>query len=67
MTDKLLSTEFSDIGIIATSNVTSKSRDFDFVFDREKLLNLKDSPIDKGKEKFERLLQTRIKPWETIK
>ena len=38
-----------------------------FVFDREKLLNLKDSPIDKGKEKFERLLQTRIKPWETIK
>lgn len=38
-----------------------------FVFDREKLLDLKDSPIDKGKEVFERLLQTRIKPWETIK
>ena len=38
-----------------------------FVFDREKLLGLKDSPIDKGKEIFLRLLETRIKPWETIK
>lgn len=38
-----------------------------FVFDREQLLDLKDSPIDKGKEVFERLLSTRIKPWETIK
>lgn len=46
MTDKLLSTEFSDIGIIATSNVTSKSRDFDFVFDREKLLNRNQKIID---------------------
>ena len=38
-----------------------------FVFDREKLLGLKDSPIDKGKEIFLRLLETRIKPWETVK
>lgn len=37
-----------------------------FVFDREQLLGLKDSPIDRGKEVFEKLLATRIKPWETI-
>lgn len=38
-----------------------------FVFDREQLLKEKDSPIDRGKEVFEKLLSTRIKPWETIK
>lgn len=38
-----------------------------FVFDREHLLELKDSPIDKGKETFLKLINTRIKPWETIK
>lgn len=38
-----------------------------FVFDREQLLDLKDSPIDKGKDVFMRLLSTRIKPWEKIK
>ena len=31
-----------------------------FVFDRENLLSLKDSPIDKGKEVFEKLLNKRI-------
>ena len=38
-----------------------------FVFDREQLLKEKDSPIDRGKEIFERLLATRIKPWEKIR
>ena len=35
-----------------------------FIFDREQLLDKKDSPIDKGKDTFIRLLNTRIKPWE---
>lgn len=38
-----------------------------FVFDREQLLDMKDSPIDKGKEIFLKLLETRVKPWERIK
>ena len=35
--------------------------DFSFIYDREKLLDLKDSPTDKGQEVFERLLQRRVK------
>ena len=38
-----------------------------FIFDREQLLDIKDSPIDKGKEIFLKLLETRVKPWERIK
>lgn len=38
-----------------------------FVFDRERLLGLKDSPIDKGKDIFLRLIEKRIKPWETYR
>lgn len=38
-----------------------------FIFDRENLLDLKDSPIDKGKEIFLTLYKKRIKPWEKIK
>lgn len=33
---------------------------FSFIFDRENLLELKDSPIDKGKDVFLRLMDTRV-------
>ena len=35
--------------------------DFSFIYDRENLLNLKDSPTDKGEEIFKKLLQRRVK------
>lgn len=35
--------------------------DFSFIYDREKLLNLKDSPTDRGEEIFEKLLRKRVK------
>ena len=35
--------------------------DFSFIYDREGLLDLKDSPTDKGQETFEKLLQRRVK------
>ena len=35
--------------------------DFSFIYDREGLLNLKDSPTDKGEEVFEKLLQKRVR------
>lgn len=35
--------------------------DFSFVYDREDLLDLKDSPSDKGEEVFRKLLEKRIK------
>lgn len=34
---------------------------FSFVYDKEKLLNLKDSPSDKGEEVFKYLLETRVR------
>lgn len=33
---------------------------FSFIFDREGLLDLKDSPVDKGKEVFEELMKKRV-------
>ena len=35
--------------------------DFSFIYDRESLLDLKDSPTDKGEEVFEKLLKKRVK------
>lgn len=35
--------------------------DFSFIYDRENLLDLKDSPTDKGEEIFRKLLQRRVK------
>ena len=35
--------------------------DFSFIYDRENLLELKDSPTDKGEEIFKKLLQRRVK------
>ena len=35
--------------------------DFSFIYDRESLLDLKDSPTDKGEEIFEKLLRKRVK------
>ena len=35
--------------------------DFSFIYDRRGLLGLKDSPMDKGEEIFEKLLKERIK------
>ena len=35
--------------------------DFSFIYDREGLLDLKDSPTDKGQEIFEKLLKRRVK------
>lgn len=35
--------------------------DFSFIYDREGLLDLKDSPTDKGEKIFEKLLQRRVK------
>ena len=35
--------------------------EFSFIYDRENLLNLKDSPTDKGQEIFEKLLQRRVR------
>lgn len=35
--------------------------DFSFIYDRENLLSLKDSPTDKGEEIFEKLLRKRVK------
>lgn len=35
--------------------------DFSFIYDREKLLDLKDSPTDKGEEIFEQLLKRRVR------
>ena len=35
--------------------------DFYFIFDFNNLLSLKDSPIDKGIEIFEKLMKTRVK------
>lgn len=34
---------------------------FSFIYDRENLLNLKDSPTDKGEEVFRKLLQKKVK------
>ena len=34
---------------------------FSFIYDKEDLLNLKDSPTDRGQEIFEKLLQGRIR------
>lgn len=34
---------------------------FSFIYDKQKLLNLKDSPSDKGEEVFKKLLETRVK------
>ena len=45
-------------------NMCSKYKNycnFSFIFDRFGLLNDKDSPIDKGKEIFETLIEQRIK------
>ena len=39
----------------------SNYSNFSFIFDKENLLNEKDSPIDKGKEVFEKLYKNRIK------
>lgn len=38
----------------------NKYCNFSFIYDRENLLNEKDSPIDRGKEVFERLMKGRI-------
>ena len=35
--------------------------DFSFIYDREKLLNMKDSPSDKGEETFKKLLSKRVR------
>lgn len=35
--------------------------DFSFIYDREHLLQLKDSPTDRGQEIFEKLLKKRVK------
>ena len=37
-----------------------------FVFDRDNLLDKKDSPIDKGKEIFEQLVKNRVKTWQVL-
>lgn len=37
-----------------------------FIFDRDNLLDLKDSPIDKGKDIFEQLVNKRIKTWKVL-
>ena len=34
---------------------------FSFIYDKEKLLNLKDSPSDRGEETFRRLLEKRVR------
>jgi hypothetical protein len=34
---------------------------FSFIYDRENLLDLKDSPTDKGEEIFKKLLEKRVK------
>ena len=33
---------------------------FSFIFDRNGLLDLKDSPVDKGKEVFQKLYESRV-------
>ena len=35
--------------------------DFSFIYDREKLLQMKDSPVDRGEKTFEQLLKRRVK------
>lgn len=35
--------------------------DFSFIYDRENLLGLKDSPTDKGEDIFNKLLKRRVK------
>ena len=45
-------------------NMCSKYKNysnFSFIYDKENLLNLKDSPSDHGEEVFNRLLQTRVR------
>lgn len=39
----------------------SNYANFSFIYDRENLLNLKDSPTDRGESVFEQLLQRRVK------
>lgn len=34
---------------------------FSFIYDRENLLNMKDSPVDKGEEIFKKLIEKRVK------
>ena len=38
----------------------SKYCNFSFIYDRENLLDLKDSPTDKGEEVFKKLLEKRV-------
>ena len=38
----------------------SRYCNFSFIYDKEHLTNLKDSPSDKGQETFERLLRKRV-------
>lgn len=42
-------------------NKYKRYADFSFIYDKEELLNLKDSPTDKGEEIFLKLLEKRVK------
>lgn len=44
----------------------SQYTNISFIFDMENLLDEKDSPIDRGKEIFERLVEKRIKTWKVL-